>query len=561
MGYRPQFAYPPAPGNCRDEEFEYYFDRTNTPGLAVTLTPGQQQNNIPLVLDKDAVFLCRGIKIGNPSSVLGVQFKDPSGNPLSDNYEPAADYSGFSAQSVQPGAPPRALEPEIECPAGAALLLNIKDIDPPTPAVMYGASTVFTGALQMETYAVGGAGQGAPVIVFQGALYQVLQWDGGAFPAGGGSINVFKSTDQGQTWTILDYAHSPNDRTDGTPCAGVWFDGAHTLTIADTAGSPITPATSAIVLYDFNLLTGTWGAAYGAGSTAVYSISQFFKRSDGSVVVIALDSATGSSIMANVLASGVWSQVSLTTGLPGGWVANGSSSAVIDPATDTIHMFGFALVGGVTHKSYYQQFTLANAVAGFQDLTAVFFPQPAAMGSPLILSGNLLWGVVDTTKTFATILLGTPLSAPVFTVAPSPGTDPGQPIPGNPAGKRFTLQPTLATDGSRVYSVLLTDATGSNQVRLSSTSNTGNPLLGWNGSLVYDDAVGTVPLFDLQYPTISVVSGVVYLTFQGSAPGAGGATGQPTNYFMEVAQGQIAVTLRGVKRYPAVRHTSACAVV
>ncbi len=134
MGYRPQFAYPPAPGNCRDEEFEYFFDKTNTPGLAVTLTPGQTQNNIPLVLDKDSVFLCRGIKIGNPSSVLGVQFKDPSGNQLSDDYEPAADYSGFSGQSVQPGAPPRAMEPEIECPAGAALILNIKDLDLPRPA-------------------------------------------------------------------------------------------------------------------------------------------------------------------------------------------------------------------------------------------------------------------------------------------------------------------------------------------------------------------------------------------------------------------------------------------
>ena len=143
--YRPQFAYQTPPG-CRDEEFAYFFDGSNTPMLAQDLD-GKTVNNIPLVLQQDAPFYWRGIKVqmpyltsleGDPPvfaqfiepAQLFLKFQDCYQNDLSGGFLRATEY-GFGQNpwalgaNAVPTGPPMLLDPEIYCPAGGYILLSI----------------------------------------------------------------------------------------------------------------------------------------------------------------------------------------------------------------------------------------------------------------------------------------------------------------------------------------------------------------------------------------------------------------------------------------------------
>jgi len=128
--YRPQFAYSTLPG-CKDEDFVYFFDGSNTPFLNQSLS-GLSIANIPLILDQDAPFYWRGIKIdmrttGAVPPNVNVKLRDCYQNDLSDGLVPATQY-GFPQNPVTfngqnyTGAPVP-LEPEIYCPRGGVILL------------------------------------------------------------------------------------------------------------------------------------------------------------------------------------------------------------------------------------------------------------------------------------------------------------------------------------------------------------------------------------------------------------------------------------------------------
>ncbi len=133
---RPQFAYSTPPG-CRDEDFVYFFDGSNTPALNQDVS-GQTILNVPLVLEQDAPFYWRGIKLGLrepsvPSYVLpnlSVQFRDCYENNLSDDLVPATQYGfpqnplAFNSQVLT--GPPFVLEPEIYCPPGGSMLFFLQ---------------------------------------------------------------------------------------------------------------------------------------------------------------------------------------------------------------------------------------------------------------------------------------------------------------------------------------------------------------------------------------------------------------------------------------------------
>jgi len=133
--YRPQFAYS-TPAGCRDEDFVYYFDGSNTPLLNQNLQ-GLTVSNIPLVMQQDAPFYWRGVKLGVQGGGgagafpdLTVQFQDPYQNNLSDDLVSALQY-GFpqNPDSTANGrllGPPVPLEPEIYCPPGSYILLFLK---------------------------------------------------------------------------------------------------------------------------------------------------------------------------------------------------------------------------------------------------------------------------------------------------------------------------------------------------------------------------------------------------------------------------------------------------
>lgn len=547
---RPQFFFKTPPG-FRDESFVRPVNIGQD--ISGVIPAGQFVNNFVIQMDQDAPQIIRSLFVEgaqqdeNPN--LHIQLRDAYGNFLTDGYIPLWLYADGAGSTSPDGGSGRAkvFEPELYCPPGSVLIADFFSpggvLGIPTYAGPSRQSLTHT-AVQLDLQAVGGAGQGSAVIKYGGNLYQVLQFTGVPFPGGEGSVNVFRSTDGGLHWNILDGANSPVHSAHGDATGGVYYDGANTITIASTVGSVISTAVGPILLQDFDLVSGTWGAVYGAGSGNVYQTNQIYKRSDGSILVIAVDAISPERLEAYVFSGGAWSHFSLASLLPGGWVSNGLSSTVYDSITGTIHMFGIAFVGGVTKKQYYQQILLGNTVAGFQDLTGVYLAA-AAMGNPIIVGGKLCWGVVDAANTFATILVGSPLSAPVFSVAPSPGILPGQPIPGFPN----TLQPTLCTDGVNIWAVFLAFGLPDDVIYLSFTSNLSNPMLGWSGGIIYDDPLGT--LNGVQYPSIAVLPGSLapVITVQGQE------FGQPTNFFFSPS-GPLSPTtyppymeLRGVKRY------------
>lgn len=127
MPYRPQFETEATPDGYTDEEFVYVFNDANTPALGVLLSPGQTSLNIPLQLQADAPeHIIRSIQIGNPQSNLGVRFRDPFDNYISESG--SDDFVSSYAFGSSAGDNGQVLEPEISCPRGSVFLIDIANI-------------------------------------------------------------------------------------------------------------------------------------------------------------------------------------------------------------------------------------------------------------------------------------------------------------------------------------------------------------------------------------------------------------------------------------------------
>lgn len=121
MSYRPQFAYPPPPPGWKDEEFEYYFDVNNVPALAII-----PSNLIPLPLQQDAEYFIRGIQVSGNTQNLVVRLWTPDGMQLSQTLiEVDRAYSGTLNGSAPVGRLPVPLEPEVPCPSGGTLFIDL----------------------------------------------------------------------------------------------------------------------------------------------------------------------------------------------------------------------------------------------------------------------------------------------------------------------------------------------------------------------------------------------------------------------------------------------------
>ena len=126
MSFRPQFPFP-TPEGYQDEEFTQYFDATSVPGLSGALGSGEVAIGIPLQLEPNVAYLIRGIQVAlNDADVFGVVFKDPYGNPLSDDFVPVGCYSG--QQEAPVGGEVVVFEGEIECPPGGTFTVDLKNL-------------------------------------------------------------------------------------------------------------------------------------------------------------------------------------------------------------------------------------------------------------------------------------------------------------------------------------------------------------------------------------------------------------------------------------------------
>jgi hypothetical protein len=117
--YRPQLAFS-CPPHFEDVAFHYTFDGTNTKLLNGNLAAGANIMNIPLVMQPDAPFLLRVIKVqgtAGKGSELDIWFKDPFGNELSDATVAINNYAAPGGGQVI-GTQPVVFEPGIRCPIG-----------------------------------------------------------------------------------------------------------------------------------------------------------------------------------------------------------------------------------------------------------------------------------------------------------------------------------------------------------------------------------------------------------------------------------------------------------
>jgi hypothetical protein len=128
--YRAQFAYRPAPTGFHDEDFTHFYNAISTPALGMTIAAGDTLKDIPLVLETDADFIARGIRIMGQARF---QFREPSGLWLSEQYPAPPPHLVHSYQAggldLLPAGtfelPTVPLEPAIGCLAGSAFLLYL----------------------------------------------------------------------------------------------------------------------------------------------------------------------------------------------------------------------------------------------------------------------------------------------------------------------------------------------------------------------------------------------------------------------------------------------------
>lgn len=121
MTYRPQYAYPPPPPGWQDEEFEYYFDITNTPALGVI-----PSYRVPLQLQQDAEYRIRAFEISGNTGKLLLRFWTPDGLQLSQvQIENDLAYAATVNGTAPIGRLPVPLADEIICPKGSAVLVDI----------------------------------------------------------------------------------------------------------------------------------------------------------------------------------------------------------------------------------------------------------------------------------------------------------------------------------------------------------------------------------------------------------------------------------------------------
>jgi hypothetical protein len=146
MSYRPQYAYPLTPAGFEDETFDYSFDQTNTPVLALPLLAGAEANDIMLPMQADAPFIARGLLIVNTTtgggSPLNIRLKTPHGDYLATSPVPSARWANGSVRAVSTGKAKTPFEPEIKCPAGSVWTLYLQNpttgtVTPPS-VTLYG---------------------------------------------------------------------------------------------------------------------------------------------------------------------------------------------------------------------------------------------------------------------------------------------------------------------------------------------------------------------------------------------------------------------------------------
>jgi hypothetical protein len=245
---------------------------------------------------------------------------------------------------------------------------------------------------------------------------------------------------------------------------------------------------------DFDLVRGTWSATYGSQAIANSGVLEIFLRMDRTLLVIYNNTVAGNQeIFAALysLQSGQWlfsgTNLGTNIGAPPPLI---QSYSALD-GLNNLHMMLTVPATG----TYYQQFTAQNQLGSFHDFTGDAKLIGTQSTFPVIFGGAVLWPVLYT-GTFGaamvTLYIGTPISAPVWSVLAVPGIDPdtfNAYIASGATTAAAALPPTLVVNGGTILGVYGTNTVaGVNQLRLTqSTVSTFMTSAGWTGSqLIYD---------------------------------------------------------------------------
>jgi len=232
------------------------------------------------------------------------------------------------------------------------------------------------------------------------SLYQVLVSAQGTGPALLRVLGIFKSTDNGNTWTEMDSANSPDQGNQSGYGVSLISGGVITSAYLKTGQT-------VMLRCDFDTATDRWGTPSSA-ITVPFTLTTFcfLRRSDGTLVVVA---GSNAHIYYFTSSGAGWSGITNLLG-SGGQVFIG----VID-STDTIHLLLNTSAFSLSYRQVSAAFALGSAttIATSIPFTEGGHPSITLWGPDSVAIGYTGNSGADNKK--AIVKIGTPLSAPVFT--------------------------------------------------------------------------------------------------------------------------------------------------
>lgn len=410
-----------------------------------------------------------------------------------------------------------------------------------------------------------GSPQSPILFAFGGNLYMGCSTSGTGPGGNNNGTGVYKSTDNGNTWTELDAAHAPVSQGE----TAVFLDSVNSRLVFAFVTSTFPVTAQPIFLQAFNLLTGLWGSAFATGGPNATTVVQFcFQLPNGTIRAI-YDFGSSNPGGTSRLRAADWNGTSWSSSIDIGagilpFDATGnilvSDTAAAVDLSGNLHL---AFTNNTKTVVMYQQ-VLENGTLGPSNrFTGISFNTSVAVLGTLVVSGNNIL-ISSTSNAFVNniILLGQGLAAPVWsTVSPAALAS---------AGGLINLPGSLATDGvNLLWMVNFTDVTLTyNYYQLAKSVDNGNT---WNllpdnttSPYFYNFAPGTSPLAPNLDATFGALNPVLAILSPGSTTYAYGfvnvrntLAGAFRAYYMNaealgaaIVANAFEISLFGVKRLP-----------
>jgi hypothetical protein len=418
------------------------------------------------------------------------------------------------------------------------------------------AAYAFGGGPTYDPVAIDGATQGNEAANRGAAVFTNFGFGGNLYAwlnnphAAPLSSFVSKSTDHGVTWAKLDGASSPPYEI-----GRAYFDASTSSLICCFITSNV-GAVAPLVFQDFSLLTETWGAAYGvAGAPSGKQITAVYKRPDDTLLVIYQDrsgfgAAEGSGVQcaiydigahawvtdfdagANIIAQTGWdSTQTLCTALNTRTYMDAAGNVGVFPNTSSLQTVPVIWI----NRYFYQRILLDNSLGSFFDFPGQVQPlTPAppfgfgaqdlvafsgsAIGRPALLPSQDIIAVPCLTtnrngvgpRQLACLYIGTPISAPVWTVDYAKSIDPESLIDdsiypeelGDTIFDGTTLYVTFSAQGADF-------STDFERVRLCQTANLASPADGWTAATIFSLSVDSPPGFNFAGQELRTVAAFI----------------------------------------------------